>query len=88
MLSNQLHGKVLTSCGCSCCRYGHDDVAKKLEGLCPVDVSKSAKLQDAEWVGKVLKAARSGDGKAMKELLKHEKTTARLRKLRKAVEVR
>lgn len=61
---------------------------KHLTALCPVDVSKSTKLQDAEWLGKVLSAARAGDTAGMKTLLQHEKAKQRLRKLRRPVEVR
>jgi hypothetical protein len=46
-------------------------------------VSKSEKLQDVEWVGKVLNAARMGDAAAMKELLQHKKAKQRIGKLRK-----
>lgn len=67
------------------CRYGRDDVAKLLTALCPVDISKSEKLQDVEWVGKVLNAARTGDAAAMKELLTHKRAKQRLGKLRKAL---
>lgn len=67
------------------CRYGRDDVAKLLTALCPVDVSQSEKLQDVEWVGKVLNAARTGDAAAMKDLLTHKKAKQRLGKLRKAL---
>lgn len=56
---------------------------KRLTAVCPVDVSKSEKLQDVEWVGKVLNAARSGDAAAIKELLQHKKAKQRIRKLRK-----
>lgn len=71
-----------------CCRYGQDEVVKKLTAVCPVDVSKSTKLQDAQWIGQVLSAARTGDAAAMKTLLAQDRAKARLRKLHKPVEVR
>lgn len=48
-------------------------------------MSKSTKLQEAQWLGRVLKAARGGDGAAMKELLAVEGARSRLKKLRKPV---
>jgi hypothetical protein len=50
-------------------------------------MSKSSKLQDAQWIGQVLSAARSGDAAAMKGLLAQDRAKARLRKLHKPVEV-
>jgi hypothetical protein len=55
--------------------------------VCPVDVSKSTKLQDAQWIGQVLSAARTGDAATMKVLLAQDRAKARLRKLHKPVEV-
>lgn len=53
-----------------------------------MDVAKSSKLQDADWLGKVLNAARTGDAAGMKKLLQDENAKAKLKKLRKPVEVR
>lgn len=61
---------------------------KKLAAVCPVDVSKSTKLQDAQWIGQVLSAARTGDAAAMKALLAQDRAKARIRKLHRPVEVR
>lgn len=55
--------------------------------MCTVDVAKSSKLQDADWLGKVLNAARTGDAAGMKKLLQDENAKAKLKKLRKPVEV-
>jgi hypothetical protein len=69
-------------------RYGRDAVVQRLTPLCPVDLAKSSKLQDAEWLGKVANAARDGDAAAMKTLLQHERAKQRIKKLRKPMEVR
>jgi hypothetical protein len=69
-------------------RYGRDAVVQRLTPICPVDLAKSSKLQDAEWLGKVANAARDGDAAAMKTLLQHERAKQRMKKLRKPMEVR
>lgn len=70
-------------------KYGHDDVVAALTAVCPVDVAASTKLQDAQWLGKLLTAARAGDAGAIRELLKDgKKAAARIKKLQAPLDVR